>query len=280
MLARGAALIPSLKIISFNIRYAAASDGENSWSFRRELVSDLLDRERPDIFGLQEAQQVQMDELGNDLPDYDFIGVGREDGELRGEYCAIFFRRERFSCLHQGTFWLSETPALAGSRGWDAHNARICTWGTFQESGSANIFCVFNTHLDHRGELAKLEGARLIAGKIQEIAGIRPTILMGDFNTQPGSAAYELICHTASENRLVDARSVSQTPPLGPAWTVHHFSPPGVKRIDFIFVGESLKVESYAHLEEPQPGRFASDHLAVRAEIQLPVSATISQTRL
>jgi endonuclease/exonuclease/phosphatase family metal-dependent hydrolase len=259
-----------VKVISFNIRYASAKDGENAWPFRRGRVAKLLSGHGPDFFGLQEAQQVQMDDLGGDLPEYSFIGVGREDGRLRGEYSAIFFRKSQFHCLRQGTFWLSETPEVAGSRGWDARVPRICTWGEFLERGRSGTFFLFNTHLDNRGERAKLEGARLIISKVREISGGRPSVIMGDFNTPPDSDPYKVICQSGGAVSFRDARAISTTPPSGPPWTMHAFKIRGHKRIDYIFVDDSIQVELLAHLEDLRTGEFASDHLAVMAQLRLP----------
>jgi endonuclease/exonuclease/phosphatase family metal-dependent hydrolase len=224
-----------------------------------------LRRHAPDLFGVQEAQDVQINYLTQELPHYRSIGVGRDDGVTRGEYAAIFYNAERYIPLRHETFWLSETPSLPGSLGWDANNIRICTWGEFQRRGSTDsVFC-FNTHLDHMGLQAQLEGTRLILHKIAQVAGDRPVILTGDFNCTPGSAPYKLITEGEEVVRMDDAHAISRTPPTGPQWTFHGFTPPGQKIIDFIFV-RNMTVNSFAFVDDHWDGRYPSDHLPVMAE--------------
>lgn len=255
-----------MKVISFNLRFASANDGVNSWPFRHHLVVETLRRHTPDLFGVQEAQAVQVDYLARELPRYQFIGVGRDDGATQGEYAAIFYNAEQYTPLRQETFWLAETPATPGSLGWDANNIRICTWGEFQRRGSGDSFFCFNTHLDHVGVQAQLEGTRLILHKIGQVAGERPVILMGDFNCTPGSPPYRLITKGEELAPMDDARSISRTPPTGPQWTFHGFTPPGRQIIDFIFV-RNAAVESFAFVDDHWEGRYPSDHLPVMAEL-------------
>jgi endonuclease/exonuclease/phosphatase family metal-dependent hydrolase len=257
-----------VKVISFNLRFASADDGANSWPFRHHLVIETLRRYAPDLFGVQEAQEVQVKYLAQELPHYRYIGVGRDDGATQGEYSAIFYNAERYTCLHHETFWLSETPTLPGSLGWDANNIRVCTWGEFQEKGREDTFFFFNTHLDHRGEQAQLEGTRLILHKIAQVAGGRPVILTGDFNCTADSPPYRLISSGEGGIRLNDAALISRTPPTGPQWTFHGFNPPGSHIIDFIFVGNVRAVESFAHVDDQWDGQYPSDHLPVMAEIE------------
>jgi endonuclease/exonuclease/phosphatase family metal-dependent hydrolase len=258
-----------VKVISFNLRLASADDGENSWPFRHHLVIETLRRHTPDLFGVQEAQEVQVNYLVEELPHYRYIGVGRDDGVTGGEYSAVFYSADRYTCLRHETFWLSETPALPGSLGWDANNIRICTWGEFQERGSTKTFFFFNTHLDHRGEQAQVEGTRLILHKIAEVVGERPVILIGDFNCTPGAPPYRLITSGEESVRLDDASRISRRPPTGPQWTFHAFNPPGRHVIDFIFVGNVAAVDSFAHLDDEWNGRYPSDHLPVMADVMI-----------
>jgi len=129
--------------MTFNIRYNNPNDGENAWPKRKELVANLVRFHQVDLLGVQEALKEQMDDLSQLLPEFDWIGVGRDDGREKGEYSSILFRKERFALLQQRTFWLSATPEQAGSVGWDAAITRVCTWGKFKDRQTGKIFFLF-----------------------------------------------------------------------------------------------------------------------------------------
>lgn len=172
-----------VKIISYNIR-TLSDDGENSWQFRREATKNMLERHSPDAFGLQEARLPHMQYIDSVCPQYARVGVARDDGKERGEFMAIYYKKERFELLDSGTFWLSETPDKV-SRGWDAAYNRITTWVKLRDKSTGKEFFYFNTHFDHRGRVAQTESAKLIVKKIKEIAGDKyPIFLTGDFNVE------------------------------------------------------------------------------------------------
>ncbi len=149
--------------MSFNIRYGLANDGANSWEFRKERVAETIRVDGPDLLGTQEVQKFQLDFLLERLPGYAFAGVGREDGREKGEYCALFYREDRFENLGSGHFWLSATPEVPGSRSWDTSMSRMVTWVRLRDRrGGDRPFLFANTHFDHRGSQARLESARLV----------------------------------------------------------------------------------------------------------------------
>ncbi len=135
---------------------------------------------------MQEALHVQMNDLQKALPDFKYAGVGRTDGKQDGEYSAIFYNAKKLQLLESKTFWLSETPTVAGSKSWDAAITRIVTWAKFKDIESSKTFFVFNTHFDHIGKVARRESAKLLLKKINEIAGNSSVIITGDFNATPG----------------------------------------------------------------------------------------------
>jgi len=174
---RNAASHHSLKVMTYNIRYNNPNDGENAWPKRKELVANLVRFHQVDLLGVQEALKDQMDDLSQLLPEFNWIGAGRDDGREKGEYSSILFRKERFALLQQRTFWLSATPEQAGSIGWDAAITRVCTWGKFKDKQTGKIFFLFNSHFDHVGERARLESAGLILKNIQALAKVEPIIV-------------------------------------------------------------------------------------------------------
>lgn len=180
-----------LKLISYNLRNSGANDGPNKWKKRRQATPIMLEKEAPDLFGVQEALKDQLQYIDSKCPQYARVGVGRDDGAQKGETMAIYFLRDRFEVLDSGTFWLSETPDQV-SRGWDGACNRTATWVQLKEKNSGKRFFYFNTHLDHRGRVAREEGIKLLVDKMQEIAGEgNPVILGGDFNSLDNHAIFK-----------------------------------------------------------------------------------------
>jgi len=256
----------SLSAMTYNIRYATANDGDNQWEKRKEFLTDQISFYAPDIFGIQEGLQHQVDFIDEQLAIYDFIGVGRDDGDKKGEYCAIFYNKEKLDLLGQSTFWLSTSPEKV-SVGWDAAMERICTYGFFMEKETGAMFWVFNTHFDHIGELAREKSSELIVQKIREINKDHlPVILMGDFNLNDQSKA--IIYLSSNFN---DSRNISLNSSFGPygTFTGFKFHEPVKDRIDYIFCSkENIQVEKYAVLTDSKDSKYPSDHFPVFVEIK------------
>lgn len=253
-----------LHIATFNIRYDNPKDGINAWPNRREWVRDLIDYHAFDIVGVQEALAQQVDFLAGGR--FDYVGVGREDGKRSGEFAPLFYDRKRFTRADSGTFWLSETPNTP-SKGWDADLNRVCSWARLKDkdAGGREIY-VFNTHFDHKGEVARERSAELILAKIKTVAGNTPFFLTGDFNLTPETTPIRKL-----SAELREARAVAETKPYGPSGTFNGFDlgRPLEKPIDYIFVSPTVRILRYGVLPDNWGGRYPSDHLpvAIRAEI-------------
>lgn len=255
-----------MNVITYNVRYNTASDNENSWPMRREAVMDLLKFYKADIFSVQEALYDQITDLKEGMAEFEFVGVGRDDGNINGEFSAIFYRPSRYLLIENGTFWLSETPDHP-SKSWDAALNRICTWAKFRDKETQKSFCIFNTHFDHKGVKARRESAILILKKIDELTGRKdPVILTGDFNLTPDEKPMMLI-----RQKLSDSRQVSRTIPKGPLGTFNgfDFNTTPENRIDYIFVNRFITVNSYAVLNDSKNEHYPSDHLPVLVELEL-----------
>jgi len=251
-------------LISYNIRYDNNWDVENSWSLRKNSIRQLLNDYNPSIFGIQEGLLNQVNFIDSALIKYDYVGVGRDDGKMEGEFCAIYFDTTRYKIRNNSTFWLSETPDVV-SVGWDAALERICTYGLFENKTSGEEFWVFNTHFDHLGVIARKKSSALILKKIKEInTQSLPVILMGDFNSIPDSDPIKIL-----KSDLIDALQISLENLEGPQGTFNGFDMmlPIDNRIDYIFT-KNVKVLSYRHIDDRlNNNRHISDHLPVMIEI-------------
>lgn len=177
-----------MKVISYNIRLGVAKDGDNSWKYRRPATIAMLQQQMPDVFGVQEAYSFQLEYVHKYMPMYEYVGVGRNDGSNEGEHMAVFYNTQTVELLDWGTYWLSETPLVPGSKGWDAKYPRTATWVKCRHKATGRCFFFVDTHLDHRGVIARKEGLALI---VREIAKMNPDkapmVLLGDFNIRPDS---------------------------------------------------------------------------------------------
>lgn len=257
--------INSFNVMTYNIRMNTPDDGVNAWPQRKNKVIGLFKFHQPDIFGIQEALSDQMTDLVAGLPDFDHLGVGRDDGKSLGEHMAVFYRKSRFEKLEGGTFWLSQTPDKPGL-GWDAVCNRTCTWLKLKDKMTKKTFYFFNTHLDHRGRTARIESAKLILKFMKEINkdGL-PFILTGDFNSTKENEPIQIIL-----KELTDSRTISETDPYGPEGTSGGFDVKIMPRtIDYIFVNEKVNVLRYAVLSDSFGLYYPSDHLPVFTEVQL-----------
>jgi endonuclease/exonuclease/phosphatase family metal-dependent hydrolase len=257
-----------LRLLSYNVRYDTPVDGEHGWPHRRERVATLLARYQPDLIGLQEVRHNQLHDLLAHLPAYDWVGVGREDGASAGEYVPIFYRRARFNLIDHATFWLSATPMVAGSRGWDAAHKRIVTWARFLDKESGVTLLHLNTHFDHRGEIARLESAHLLRRFIAEQTDDIPLFVSGDFNCTSDMAPYQTLtmAEAGQPPLLYDAMRISESPHCGPeATTNNRFRDPLGGKIDYIFCRSAPYVRVLRHdvLVDQWDGCYPSDHLPV-----------------
>lgn len=254
-----------LKLITYNIRLDLESDGENKWQNRKEFLCSQLGFYNPDIFGIQEALPNQVTDIQSALPNYNYVGIGR-DGNGKGESSNIFFKKNRFELLTSNTFWLSETPEII-SKGWDAALNRICTYVLLKDKETKKSFWVFNTHLDHQGDIARTKGIEVILLKIKALNTKNyPVVLLGDFNSEPTE---ERIINL--KKLMIDSQDISEQKPFGPSGTFNAFkhNEAVTKRIDYIFLskGNPFKVNKYAVLSDSKDLRYPSDHLPVYVEL-------------
>ena len=246
-----------MKSMTFNI--LCAGRGENHWCLRQRLVRDIIKKYAPDTFGLQEVHYAWMRYIINQFKDcYDFVGVGKDDGNKKGEFSPVFYNKNKFELLEKEDFWLSETPEKA-SLGWDGAENRTCSYAVLKEKENGRIRAVFNTHLDHIGETAQIRGTELILKKA-EIFKDLPIIITGDFNVTPDSDVYRLMLSSGFE----DARTIATKKDTTDSF---HWYGKGSKMIDFIFVKNIEAVTEVKTATDKINGRLPSDHYPVIADI-------------
>lgn len=256
-----------LKMMTYNIRLDVTSDGENDWTHRKEYFTSQIKFYEPDVFGVQEALPHQVTDIASYLPAYNYVGMGR-DGIGKGESSNIFYKKGRFTVKKEGTFWLSGTPDTV-SKGWDAALNRVCTYALLEDNQSKNYIWVFNTHLDHIGELARTKSIELIVSKIHAFNTKNyPVVFMGDFNSEPSTDRIRWL-----KTVMTDSRDVSVEKPFGPSGTFNgfKFNEPVTKLIDYIFISQPLiiTVKKYAVLSDSKDLRYPSDHLPVYVELEI-----------
>ncbi len=263
----------TLNYATFNIRYDNKDDKKKGvgWVARRDTIASYIHAQDLDIVGMQEVLHNQLKDLQTRLPEYSFVGVGRDDGKTKGEYAPIFFKKDKYEALDSGTFWLSQYPDSAGFIGWDGACCRIATWAKLKDKSTGRIFMSINTHFDHVGIEARRNGALLIIKKIREIVGDEPAILTGDFNVDDTSDAYRTI--TTNDFVLNDSHKVGESI-YGHQGTWHEWGkilPSRREKIDFVFVTKNVKVLRSFIPDIKKEGvvqPYMSDHLPVITKIQ------------
>jgi endonuclease/exonuclease/phosphatase family metal-dependent hydrolase len=264
----------TVDVLSFNIRYGTADDGTNSWPHRVTLVFDVIRRQDSDFIGLQEALRFQIDAIREELPEYDEVGVGRDDGKMAGEYAAILYRSARWRAVDSGTLWLSDTPDVPGSMTWGNEITRIATWARFVERATGRALWLFNTHFDHISQPSREKSAELLASRIANRGTPDPVIVTGDFNAGEANPAILYLKNATKRSpvTLVDTFRVLH-PDAQPVGTGGGFE--GLRdgpKIDYVFAEPDAQVRKAGIIRDHRDDRYPSDHFPVYAEITLPES--------
>lgn len=271
-----------LRLMSFNVRYENTEEsGIRAWENRVSGVVKMIRLEAPDVIGVQEALHGQAADLWASLPDYEFFGAGRDDGKRMGEYAGIFFRRDRFEAdfSDSGTFWLSDTPEIPGSKSWGNSIPRVTSWLKLVDRSSQRGFYVFNTHWDHKHQVSRERAALLLAKRIdQRKSAHLPVVMLGDFNATESNPA---VAYLAGKRVKLDASDHLWNSPLTDTFqalhatersrTTLHFwsgSREGLRKVDHILVSKGAKILAATIRDKDQP--MVSDHFPVTARVVFP----------
>lgn len=243
--------------MTFNVRYGTADDGPNRWESRRGFARAILERHRPDLVGLQEALDFQIDELA--AVGYVPVGGGRDDGEAAGEHCAILYDPVRLRLLRADTFWLSATPMLIGTMHPQTRHARICTWASFFDRQSGEGFMHFNLHLDHESQEARESGLDEVLRRLPDA----PVVVTGDFNAGESNPVHDLWRAAGLRDTYRVVHPEGPEPVSFNGWA----DAPTGEKIDYILVDAAAQVEEAAILDDRFEDRWPSDHMPVVAAI-------------
>ncbi|HEX6210824.1 MAG TPA: endonuclease/exonuclease/phosphatase family protein [Methylomirabilota bacterium] len=270
-----------ISVMSFNIRYGTAKDGENRWEARRDLLLRVVRQSDPDLLGLQEALRFQIDAILAVLPGHRLIGVGRDDGRRKGEYSALLYRASRFGVRDSGTFWFSDHPTKPGSTGWGNTIPRICSWARLRDQDGRH-FAAFNLHLDHQSQPSRERSVQALAGRLAKLPAGEPAIVMGDFNAgEDNPAMAYLLGRARSAVRGPDDAPPSpwlvdtfrnQYPAASEVGTFSGFDPSRTAgpKIDYVLVDPRIHVLHAEIVRAGENGRAPSDHFPVTARLVLP----------
>lgn len=257
-----------VKVMSFNIRYGTAKDGENHWDKRKEFLADTIKAFGPDLLGTQETLAFQRDFLAEKLVGYEAFGAGRDDGKEKGEMAAVFWKKDRFEKVAGGHFWLTEKPDVPGSKSWDTSLTRMATWVKLKDKTGGKPVLFLNTHFDHVGKVARLESAKLIRKQVPELGKDCSLIVTGDFNAGEGSDPYKALFD--NESPVVDTYRVAHPKREENEGTTTGFKAGANKgnRIDWIGASRDWKVQSATIDRTAKDGRTPSDHFPVTATLR------------
>lgn len=254
-----------VRVMSFNVRYGTARDGDNHWDKRKDFLAATVTAFDPDLLGTQETLAFQRDFLAEKLKTHTAFGAGRDDGQGRGEMAALFYRTARFEKLDGGNFWLSETPEKVGSKGWDAALPRLATWVKLKDRTAGGTVLFLNTHFDHIGKKARHESAKLIRTKVAELGAGCRVVVTGDFNAGEGTEPYQALFDDAGPLRDTVRIRHPQRGKLEGTFNGFDAKATGGPRIDWIGVGREWQVHDAGIDRTVKDGRTPSDHFPVTA---------------
>ena len=267
-----------LRVMTFNLRVRTMLDGHNIWDNRRDLVVERVRAFDADLLGTQEGLPSMESDLRQQLRDYSFRGVGRDDGKQRGEMCGVFFKTARFELLDGGYFWLSPTPEKPGSRGWAEINPRTVTWVKLRLRADGTRFYWFNTHFDAFSPWARAQSSELLRHRIDYIAGAMPCIVTGDFNSGPNSTPYRTLLgpQPTATSSLHDVFRDAHPVATRDEGTVHFFTGwRGGPRMDWILASSHFQTIDAEIDHSRGTGGYPSDHFPVTATLQGPAATRL-----
>ncbi len=249
-----------VRVVQFNLRMGGV--GKTAVAYRAPLVVSQLEEIGADSMGFQEATLEWMLYLQEHLTGYDYVGVARTDGKVLGEFSPIFYRSDKYTAVDSGTFWLSKTPEVAGSKDWGSQNIRICTWAVLENKTTGERYVHMNAHLDHISEKARENQMKVLLNKADEFIGKYPVVLTGDFNDDNESQMYSIVSEKLTDSRLV-------SPVTDDKETFHNYGSVVLKgRLDYVFVSNETTPLVFHVIDDKINGDYLSDHYGIYVDLK------------
>lgn len=249
-----------VRVVQFNLRMGGV--GKTAVAYRAPLVVAQLEEIGADSMGFQEATLEWMLYLQEHLTGYDYVGVARTDGKVLGEFSPIFYRSDKYTAVDFGTFWLSKTPEVAGSKDWGSQNIRICTWALLENKSTGERYVHMNAHLDHISEKARENQMKVLLNKADEFIGKYPVVLTGDFNDDNSSEMYSIVSEKLTDSRLVATITDDKE-------TFHNYGSVVLKgRLDYIFVSNETTPLVFHVIDDKINGDYLSDHYGIYLDLK------------
>ena len=256
----------TIRVMSSNVRCINTTDlGKKSWFYRADLIIKNIENQTPSIIGFQEVTKKQYAYLTECLTGFDSV-IEYRDNAKNTEGCPIFYRTDCYKLIDKGSFWLSETPEKM-SRDWGSACYRICSYVILEDLSSQKQFVVFNTHLDHISDEARIKGIGVVLDKIAQFGGL-PSMIMGDFNAEEGSTTYNNVTKD-----FLDAKYQLENPMI--SCTFQDFGKDlDHECLDYFMISKTgIKVEDYKVVTDTYDGVYPSDHFPIFAEFKLEDTA-------
>ena len=252
----------NIKMMSYNLRCISPTDfGKKSWFYRADLIIDDIENEKPGIIGFQEATKWHYSYLQETFPEYDSVITYRDEA-FNSEGCPIFYNKNLYTLVDKGSFWLSETPEVM-SKSWGAQYNRVCSYVILTQKSTNEKFVVFNTHLSHVSDEARINGIKVVLQKIAEFGSL-PSVIMGDFNAQEGSETYIKVTENFDDARY-------RTEKTSDSYTYQGWgNPEKEKRIDYFMISKKgFAVNEYGVISGVHDGVYSSDHCPIFLDVEI-----------
>ena len=252
----------TITMMSCNVRCLTPLDlGKRSWFYRADLLVDHIVAQAPGIIGFQEATQWQYQYLVDVFTGYDSV-IDYRDNSVASEGCPIFYNTSLYSIKEKGSFWLSETPEKM-SKDWGAAHYRICSYVILTDLDSGKDFVVFNTHLDHVSDEARIKGIAVVLDKIAQFGDL-PAVIMGDFNAEEDSETY-----TSAIRYFLDAQYAAAETMEG--YTYQNWGNEAkFKRLDYFMISQTgWNPLRYTIVQPITGGKYVTDHCPIVLELTL-----------
>ncbi len=249
-----------LRVMSGNVRCISPTDlGKKSWFYRADLIMQGIQKEQPSVIGFQEVTKWHYSYLCDTLGMYDSVITYRDDA-FNSEGCPIFYRSDIYTLIDKGSFWLSETPDVM-SKSWGAQFNRVCSYVILKDNATETEFVVFNTHLSHVSDEARINGIQVVLDKIKEFGSL-PAVLMGDLNAEEDSETYKSATVNFLDTKYQTENTMTSCTYQGWGEQLDR------NCIDYILVSKTgFRTNSYRVVTDTYDGVYSSDHFPLSVSL-------------